>query len=66
MAWADSAIDSGDTYHPWSDVQSFETGTTVVDAYVIADGDQASGTIDNIGDLTFNGVDFNSASCSAP
>jgi hypothetical protein len=63
FAWA---INNGNTYQPWSDVQSAESGTTVVDAVVIADGDQDPGTTDKISDLTFNGTDFNSGTCPAP
>jgi hypothetical protein len=57
----------------WSDVQTVEAGTTVVDAYVVADGSQLllgdnppNAAPDNISDLTFKGVDFNSDTCSAP
>jgi hypothetical protein len=74
MAWSDSAIDSGNTYHPWSVVQSFETGagTTVSDAFVVADASQwevlppqtPDYGPDNISDLTWAGTDFNSGTCS--
>jgi hypothetical protein len=70
MAWSDSAINSGNTYLPWSFVQSFEAGagTTLVDAYVVADGSQLLGASptsapDNISDLTFNGQDYNTGTC---
>ena len=57
MAWA---IDNGNTYLPWSQVQSSaEAGATVTGAYVIADADQAAGTTDSITGLTFGGVGFN-------
>jgi hypothetical protein len=54
----------------WSDVQTAEHGTTVVDAYVVADGSQLllgdnppNTAPDNISDLTFNGTDFNPGAC---
>ena len=60
FAWA---INNGISYLPWSVVQATETGTTITDAVVIADGGQASGTTYNISDLTFNGTDYNSETC---
>jgi hypothetical protein len=56
FAWA---IDNGNTYLSWAQVQAAETGATVTNAYVIADADQAAGTVDQITGLTFGGIDFN-------
>lgn len=56
MAWA---IDNGNTYMSWTDVQAAEGDATVTGAYVIADADQAAGTVDAITGLTFGGTDFN-------
>jgi hypothetical protein len=56
FAWA---INNGNTYEPWSTVQSAESGATVTGVLVIADGDQSAGTTDAITDLTFDGYDFN-------
>ena len=57
MAWA---INNGNTYMSWSGVQaSSESDATVTGAYVIADADQAAGTVDSISGLTFNGISFN-------
>jgi hypothetical protein len=61
FAWA---IDNGNTYQSWSDVRSAEAGATVTGASVIADGDQAAGITDEIGNLQFNGTTFNSGTCS--
>jgi hypothetical protein len=63
FAWA---INNGNTYEPWGDVQTAEHGATIVDAVVIADGDQDPGVTDKISDLTFDGTDFNSGTCPAP
>jgi hypothetical protein len=58
------AIDNGNTYVPWSDIQSGAEGSAnVTGAYVIADGSQAPGT-DKIGSLQFNGTTYNSGTCS--
>lgn len=57
MAWA---IDNGNTYMSWAQVQASPEGSaTVTGAYVIADADQASGTVDSITGLTFGGTTFN-------
>lgn len=48
----------------WSQIQAIESGQTVTDAYVIADGDQSPGTTDKIGSLQFNGTTYNSGTCS--
>jgi hypothetical protein len=56
FAWA---IDNGNTYMSWSAVQAAEAGTTVTDAYVVADADQAPGTVDEITGLTFGDLAFN-------
>lgn len=56
FAWA---VDNGNTYLSWSAAQAAEAGTTVTDAFVIADADQTSGTTDEITGLTFGGIDFN-------
>jgi hypothetical protein len=57
MAWA---IDNGNTYMSWTDVQaSAEGGATVTGAYVIADADQAAGTVDEITGLSFGDTSFN-------
>jgi hypothetical protein len=60
MLW-DGSVGYGKT---WSQVQAIESGQTVTDAIVIADGDQVSGTTDKIGNLQFNGITFNSGTCS--
>jgi hypothetical protein len=57
MAWA---IDNGNTYMSWSQVQMTSEGSaTVTGAFVIADADQAPGTVDEITGLTFGGTNFN-------
>ena len=56
MAWA---INNGNTYMSWTQVQAAEAGATVSDAYVIADADQTPGTTDVITGLTFGGTTFN-------
>ena len=56
FAWS---INNGNTYMTWAGVQSAETGATVTAAYVIADADQAAGTVDRITGLTFGDLDFN-------
>jgi hypothetical protein len=57
MAWA---IDNGNTYMSWNQVRtSAEGDATVTGAYVIADADQAAGTVDEITGLRFGGIDFN-------
>jgi hypothetical protein len=56
MAWA---IDNGNTYESWSDVQSAESDATVTGAFIIADADQAPGTTDQITNLTFGDTTFN-------
>jgi hypothetical protein len=57
MAWA---IDNGNTYMSWDAVQSSAEGSaSVTGAFVIADADQAAGTVDEITGLTFGGTDFN-------
>jgi hypothetical protein len=56
FAWA---INNGNTYESWTAVQASEGSTTVTGAYVIADGDQAPGTMDQITGLTFGGVAYN-------
>jgi hypothetical protein len=48
----------------WSQIQTLESGQHVVDALVIADGDQDAGTTDKIGSLQFNGTTYNSGTCS--
>ena len=57
LGWA---IDNGNTYQSWADVQSTESSANVTGAYVIADGDQGPGTTDTITSLSFDGVHFNS------
>jgi hypothetical protein len=61
FAWA---INNGNSYLPWGDVQTAEAGKTITDAVVIADGDQDPGTTDKIGSLQFNGTTYNSGTCS--
>jgi len=57
LSWA---INNGNTYLSWSDVQaSAEAGATVTGADIIADGDQAPGTTDSITGLSFDGIAFN-------
>jgi hypothetical protein len=56
MAWS---IDNVGTYESWSAVQSAEGDVTVTGAFVIADGDQAAGTTDQITNLTFGSTTFN-------
>jgi hypothetical protein len=53
------AVNNGNTYQSWSDIQAHEGSVTVTGAYVIADGDQMPGTTDVITGLTFNGASFN-------
>jgi hypothetical protein len=52
FAWA---INNGNSYLPWSDVQTAEASTTIEDAVVVADGDQSPGTTDVISALSFDG-----------
>lgn len=57
MAWA---IDNGNTYMSWSQVQSSAEGSaSVTGAFVIADADQAAGTADEITGLSFGDTSFN-------
>ena len=57
FAWA---VNNGNTYSPWSAIQSGpEGGATVTGADVIADGDQPSGTVDTITCLSFDHTQFN-------
>lgn len=57
FAWA---INNGNTYMSWDQVQASAEGAATVDqAYVIADADQAGGTVDEITGLTFGGMDYN-------
>jgi hypothetical protein len=57
MAWA---VDNGNTYMSWDQVQaSLEGGATVTGAYVVADADQAAGTVDTITGLSFGDISFN-------
>jgi hypothetical protein len=60
----DSNNNSDGLFHPWSYVQAAESGMTVTEAEVIADGDQSASTTDSIGNLQFNGTTFNSGACS--
>jgi len=60
----DSNSNTDGLFHPWSDVLTAESGTTVTDALVIADGDQSAATTDKIGNLKFNGTTYNSGTCS--
>lgn len=60
MLW-DGSVGYGKS---WSQVKNIESGQTVTDAYVIADGDQDPGTTNKIGNLQFNGTTFNSGTCS--
>jgi hypothetical protein len=53
------AINNGNTYMSWSDVQTAEAGATATAAYVIADADQAAGTIDEITGLQFGDNSYN-------
>jgi hypothetical protein len=55
MAWA---INNGNTYVPWSQVLTQESGASAQRVYVIADGDQAPGVTDIISGLQFNGVSY--------
>lgn len=56
MAWA---INNGNTYMPWTTVQTLEGNAMVTGAYVIADGDQAAGTTDQINNLSLGDITFN-------
>lgn len=56
FAWA---IDNGNTYLSWAGVQAAEGGAKVTGAFVIADADQAAGTVDQITGLTFGDTAFN-------
>lgn len=56
FAWQ---VDNAGPYMPWSSVQTAEPTATVADAYVIADGDQQAGTVDQIDQLQFAGTTFN-------
>ncbi len=55
LSWA---IDNANSYSTWSQVQLAEGAATVTGAYVIADADQAPGTVDTIDDLTFGGTTY--------
>ena len=57
FAWA---IDNGNTYLTWDEVQTPEGDANVTGAYVIADGDQSPGTTDVISCLTFDGNTYSS------
>jgi len=56
FAWA---VNNGNTYESWGDVQQTEGTETVTGAFVIADADQAAGTVDQITGLSFGGAHFN-------
>lgn len=56
FAWA---INNGNSYLPWSTVQTDEAGATVTGASVIMDADQAPGTTDMITNLTFGTNTYN-------
>jgi hypothetical protein len=53
------AVDNGNTYESWSAVEASEGSATVTGAFVIADADQAAGTVDQITGLTFRDSSFN-------
>ncbi len=53
------AINNGNTYESWNEIQAAESGATVTGAYVIADADQAPGTVDVITGLTFGTDTYN-------
>lgn len=56
FAWS---TDNGNTYEPWSSVQSSEGSAKVTGVSVVADADQTAGTVDTITNLTFDGTLFN-------
>jgi hypothetical protein len=56
FAWA---INNGNSYLPWSTVQTDEANATVTAAWVIMDADQAPGTTDVITNLTFGNNTYN-------
>jgi hypothetical protein len=60
------AINNGNSYDPWSDVVSAESGAKVTRAIVIADGSQAAGQTDNISSLKFDTIDFEAAPSTCP
>jgi hypothetical protein len=56
FAWA---INNGNTYESWKEIQAAEGSATVTGAYVIADADQTPGTVDVITGLTFGADTYN-------
>lgn len=57
FAWT---VNNGNVYQSWAAIQSSpDGGATVTGAYVIADADQAPGTVDVINDLTFGTNTYN-------
>ena len=56
FAWA---INNGNTYQSWAGVQAAEPTAHVTGAYVIADADQAPGTMDVITNLVFGNNTYN-------
>jgi hypothetical protein len=56
FAWA---INNGNAYQTWNEIQAAEGSATVTGAYVIADADQAPGTVDVITGLSFGADTYN-------
>jgi hypothetical protein len=56
FAWA---INNGNTYQSWNEIQAAEGSATVTGAYVIADADQAPGTVDVISGFSFGANTYN-------
>lgn len=56
FAWT---VNNGNTYQSWNEIQATEGNLSVTGAYVIADADQASGTVDVITGLSFGTDAYN-------
>jgi hypothetical protein len=56
FAWT---INNGNTYQSWNEIQAAEGIATVTGAYVIADADQAPGTVDVVTGLSFGTSTYN-------
>lgn len=46
-------------YTNWAGVQAAEAGAQVTGVFVVADADQAPGTVDTVTGLTYNGMTYN-------
>jgi hypothetical protein len=57
--WETHGQHAGYTYTTYAGAEAAEQGTTVTGAFVVADADQAPGTLDVITSLTFGAIGYN-------